>query len=449
VVSSISTAPVSPPPTLDVEDVINANAFNGFQLRLLLISSLALLVEGFDYQSMALVIPVIGNDWAVPAASFGPVLASLSAGQALGGIAIGAASDRWGRRPTILASFALIAAVSFATSAASGIASLAVWRFLTGFGISGVAVTTYALVIDNVPVRRRALCIALLFSFFSLGGFLMGFVAPIVIQLAGWRGIFIFGGIAPIPIILVMYRWLPESIKVLMKIKRTSAAARTLLHQLGVRESVERLMLAPAVGRDGSPTTLLSPPYRYKTLSWWGIYFTNAFVFYGLVSWLPTLLANMTFTPSAAQRISSMIWAGTFVGGLLLSALIDSARSKAVPLLAALSLAAVALLMPQLVSADPWSWSVLLLCLGFGIGSIQLIIPALGALIYPPTMLGKGLGMGGVISRIGHIIVPLLGGLAISHGANTATILGWLLIPVGLTILFTISFFVSLSPRST
>ncbi len=68
-----------------IAELIDSNPFNAFQLRLLLLCALALLVEGLDYQSMALTVRAMGNDWGVPVASFGQVLASLSAGQAVGG----------------------------------------------------------------------------------------------------------------------------------------------------------------------------------------------------------------------------------------------------------------------------------------------------------------------------------------------------------------------------
>ncbi len=424
-----------------IDELIDANPFNAFQVRLLLLCALVLLVEGCDYQSMALALRTIGADWGKPPASFGSVLASLSAGQAVGGILIGAASDRWGRRGAILGCFSLMTVLSLATCTASGILSLSVWRFLTGASISGVAVTSYALVADSVPARRRALCLALLFSFFSLGGFLMGFIAPVLIETAGWRGIFLFGGIAPLPVIVLMYVALPDSIKVLLKRKKDPVSVRRLLDRLGIADAADTIGVSNAV-QDGRPTAgFLSARYRKRTLAWWGIYFCNAFVFYGLVGWLPALLADMSFNSAAAQRVSSMIWAGTFVGGLALSTLFDKARRKHIPVIAALSLAVIALLLPQVVPANPLAWGVVLLLLGIGVGSIQLIIPVMGALIYPPSMLGAGLGMGGVVSRIGHIVVPLIGAFAIAHGAHASTYMFWLTVPVLLTLFFTVALF--------
>ncbi len=424
-----------------IDELIDSNPFNAFQVRLLLLCALVLLVEGCDYQSMALALRAMGADWGLPPASFGTVLASLSAGQAVGGILIGAASDRWGRRGAILGCFSLMAVLSFATCTASGILSLSVWRFLTGASISGIAVTSYALVADSVPARRRALCLALLFSFFSLGGFLMGFIAPILIETAGWRGIFLFGGLAPLPVIVLMYVALPDSIKVLLRRKNDPVAVRRLLDRLGITASADTIVV-PHVARDGRPlAAFLSAQYRKRTLAWWGIYFCNAFVFYGLVGWLPALLADMSFSPAAAQRVSSMVWAGTFLGGLTLSVVFDKARRKQIPVIVALSLAVIALLLPQVVPADPLAWGVVLLLLGIGVGSIQLIIPVMGALIYPPSMLGAGLGMGGVVSRIGHIVVPLIGAFAIAHGAHASTYMFWLTLPVLLTLIFTVTLF--------
>ncbi len=250
---------------------------------------------------------------------------------------------------------------------------------------------------------------------------------------------FLFGGSASVLVIVLMYFALPDSIKVLLRRNSDPERVRQLLERLEIKVPAGALRVRHVTRESGSAGGPLSAPYRRRTLAWLGIYFCNAFVFYGLVGWLPALLADMSFSAAAAQRVSSMIWAGTFLGGLVLSTLFDKVRRKQIPVIAALTIAIVALLLPQVTPSEPFAWSVLLLLLGIGVGSIQLVIPVMGASIYPPTMLGAGLGMGAVVSRIGHIVVPLIGAWAIAHGAQASTYMLWLVLPVLCTVYFTVT----------
>src|SRR3990167_7575995 len=120
---------------MDPRTIIDDEPMSPFQWSVVAIMVGLLALDGFDVLSISFASPGIAAEWGIDRAELGLVLAMELFGMAFGSIFIGRIADRIGRRATILACLVIMAAGMFAASRSTGIATLSVWRVLTGLGL--------------------------------------------------------------------------------------------------------------------------------------------------------------------------------------------------------------------------------------------------------------------------------------------------------------------------
>jgi len=166
------------------------------------------------------------------------------AGFALGQVFCGPLSDRWGRRPVLLAGLALFTIAGLVCASSTSLGMLVAARFLQGAGASVGPVVARAIVRDRFDDRvrdgdalERALGapIAPLLAP-TLGGYLL--------VRAGWPSIFVVLGASGLLISLICWRFLPETARV-KKVEddaKTPPARGSLLDVLKHRESLRHAL---------------------------------------------------------------------------------------------------------------------------------------------------------------------------------------------------------------
>lgn len=155
--------------------------------------------------------PAIAVALAAPPAHVQLTISLYLVGLAIGQIIYGPISDRFGRKPIIVLSFALYCAATLICLTSTSIAMLVAGRFLQALGVSGSIVVVRAVVRDLYEGARAG-------HQLSSMGMLMGF-APIIAPLTGgtlqtafgWRAGFVFliaiGALAG----FLAWRFLPET----------------------------------------------------------------------------------------------------------------------------------------------------------------------------------------------------------------------------------------------
>jgi AAHS family 4-hydroxybenzoate transporter-like MFS transporter len=202
--------------------------------------------------------------------------------------------------------------------------------------------------------------------------------------------VFIAGGLAPIVIAALAFRWL-----------RDSARAATLAGR-GARQAFPVAQLFT----DGRalPTILI-----------WVVYFMNLLNLYFLNSWLPTIINDAGIPVSTAIRLTALFQVGGIGGAIVLGVVLD--RYFSFWILAACYLwAAIAVFF---ISASGASTAILGLTIasaGLGIIGGQNGGHAVTAGFYPPIIRATGVGWALGIGRIGSIAGPVLGGLLLTQG---------------------------------
>lgn len=194
-------------------------------------------------------LPAIARTYAVPAPAVQLTLSVFFAGMALGQLFHGPASDRWGRRPVVLAGCGLYVLASFVCAAASSLEMLIAGRFLQALGCCASMVVARAVVRDRYDHRDSA-------RIFSLLTLVLG-VAPLVAPTVGgwlaaalsWRWVFGVLAIFGLAVGIAVWRRLEES-----RSAETAAKARATsplagyLELLGHRRLVGYTLVAACNG---------------------------------------------------------------------------------------------------------------------------------------------------------------------------------------------------------
>ncbi len=421
----------NPAHTIEISQLIDQRKLSSLQITVIILSALVVWLDGYHIQSMALIVPMLSVQWSIKSSDFSLVLTSALLGIATGGAFLAPLGDRFGRRILLISSMAFVGLASIGTSFANNTMQLLVWRFLTGLALGASLTNATALTSDYLPNKRRAALVTLMFSGVSIGAFTAGFVAPVIIERFGWKGMFTIGGAIPLLLSVLLAAAIPESIKLLLASRPNDPHIAGILARLAPGTDPRMVYAKKLEIHKQSVTELLNKTYRKGTLLLWMVFIFNMFVLYLLVNWLPTLLTTQGWTASQAPKGAVMIQAGGMVGGLILSWRVYKGKTVTA-MLTAYIITAAALGLFTILPSSGSSWWLLLLVVGGGISGGQFVLNALSAIYYPPLIRATGIGWAAGIGRIGAVLSPMIGGWIIKMQVAPCTVLGMLIVPVAI-----------------
>src|SRR5277367_6181777 len=102
---------------------------------LVLVAFILVMIDGYDMFIVSFVAPLVARDLDLAPNNLGAVFAAGLAGSMLGGLALGAAADRIGRKPVLIGSFLFAGMMTLLCSRATSFGAFASLRFITGFGL--------------------------------------------------------------------------------------------------------------------------------------------------------------------------------------------------------------------------------------------------------------------------------------------------------------------------
>jgi len=183
----------------------------------------------------------------------------------------GPIADRFGRVRTMMFSILCFSLFTLLAAFATGIWSLAVFRFMAGVGIGGEWSIGAALVSEDWPEERRTMGAALMHTGYYIGFFLAGIANIFVGSHYGWRAMFALGGV---PALLI---------GIIRNNVHEPARWESKAQELGAKFTMHRAFLK-----------LFSPQYRRRTI-------VNSL--YLIVS-LAGLWAGSVYAPTAMTYIA-------------------------------------------------------------------------------------------------------------------------------------------------
>ena len=416
-------------PGLEIDEVIDAHRLGGLQKYVLLLTTLAVLFDGYDLQVLALTVPALTRAWGIAPAALSVALSASLLGMGIGAALLGPLGDRHGRRSVLAGTMAIVGVSSLAAALVHDPLQLALCRFVTGAALGASLANAYVLTADFMPRRRRATLITLSYCNTATGALAAGLVAPTLIARYGWPAAFVVGGVLPLALSVALVTTGPESIKFLLNRRPGQRAIAAILRRIAPGVAPERVYLKPPAQRlAGAVGDLFRRPYRAPTLLLWLGFGMNSFNLYLLVSWLPTLLTGSGWLPAQAIRAMAFNRLGGVLGGLSLAGLMDRFGAERT-LAVGFAINAVSLLLFLVVPSGFLSWGGLLLLIGACTGGSQFAIVSLAAALYPSNILATGSGWASAVARIGAFISPLVGGALIAAGVAPTRVIAGLAVP--------------------
>jgi AAHS family 4-hydroxybenzoate transporter-like MFS transporter len=411
----------------DVGEIIDARPVGAFHIGLMCLCSMILLFDGYDLQVMSLAVPSVAEAWNAPPSRFGFALSASLIGMGVGAALLAPLGDRLGRKPLVVGGMIIAGGGTLVTAMADSFDHFALWRFVTGIGMGALIANVTALLTEYMPARKRTILVTLSYSAVALGGFFAGLVAPALLKVSDWRGLFVFGGATSLAAAAVFALAAPESLKFLVAKRPGSPALTRVLRRFAPGVGAEGLTISADSVRKGRIVDLLSRELRPRTLTLWGIYVFNIFVIFMLTSWLPTLLRSAGWPTDQALTGAVLFQLGGVAGSVALASQVDRGRPN-VALIIGYLLCAAGLAGLIFTPSTFGNWAGLMLLVGFGISGAQSLLVALAAAFYPVTLRAAGVGGALLVGRVGAISAPLLGGVIIQHYSPVG-VLGLMIIP--------------------
>lgn len=401
------------------DSLLEGRTIAGLQVFIIVICAVISMVDGFDTQSIALAAPTIAKDFGVPAASFGPIFGIGLFGGLVGAIVFGLLGDRFGRKPVLIISIAIVAVGSLITPFTTTATALFLVRFLTGLGLGGALPGVISLTGEYAPLRRRAATVALMFCGFPLGAVVGGLASSVLIPKFGWTSVFWAGGIVPVILIPIIALSIPESVRFLAKRSDKSGLSKVLSRLKLDSALAPRIAPAPDEVRAPLPS-LFTQGRAVGTVMLWVILLLSLLMTYFLTNWIPIIATQNGLTARVAILGAVMLNLGSIIGSIVLGRFVR--KRPAATIVVGYVVGAIAVVaIGQAAHFTPGLLVTCFLAGFFGIGA-QLCTVGLCATFYSDSLRATGVGSAVGVARLGAILGPLIGGVLIAGGVSTPLI---------------------------
>ncbi len=404
--------------SVDVTDIMDEQETGLFHVRIVALCALMLFLDGIDNQGIAYVAPALTQAWHLSKGALAPVFTAGIIGVATGALLTGPLTDRFGRRPMMLGTVIWFSVLTLAVTQASDLTELLVLRFLACLGLGGLVPMAVVVSSENAPRRIRATMVTLATCGYSLGAASGGVLAAQLIPLYGWTSIFWIGGIAPLVLLLAMWAWLPESVRLLALRPGTGARIAGILRRINPAlefpPDVRFVNPRERPKAEFRPVQLFTESRAPITLLLWLLFFLNLTVLNLLNSWLPQLVDTTGLPHDQALRIASSFQFGGMLGVISMGIMADRFGFFRV-LPTAFLVGGAAVGMVGSVGTSIYLMVAMIAVAGFCNIGCQLTNAALAASLYPTDIRGTGVNWAHGVARYGSTIGPILGGFLLDQ----------------------------------
>jgi len=398
---------------IDVHQLSDKAAFNGFHRLVLLSCALVIIFDGYDLAVVGIALPSIMKSMAVDATSAGFMVSAALFGMMFGNILFGTLADRIGRRKVVVICIALFSVFTAAAGLTNEPITFSAMRFIAGVGIGGVMPNVVAQMTEYSPLRIRSTLTTLMYSGYSVGGVLAALLGKGMIESYGWQSVFIAAGV-PVILIPLILKAFPESMPFLIKKGRIDELKDIVSRiEPSYQPKPTDVFALPSEDKaDNAPIRHLFQEGRgFSTVMFWIAFLMCLFMVYGLSSWLTKLMASAGYGLGSALTFVLVLNFGAIVGAIGGGWLADRFHIKYVLasmyLLAAVSITLLGFKAPT---------EILLVLVGLaGASTIgtQIVSLAYAGQFYPMAVRGTGIGWALGVGRIGAIAAPIVIGVLV------------------------------------
>lgn len=286
--------PKATPATKAVADAVEDLGFGLYQLVPLFLTGGIFLAEGAEMLIMGSITSLLHRHWDLDPVIRGGMVSIVFIGFSVGNFLSGQIGDRFGRRASILVSYAMIAIFGFATACSGGPALMLFLRFFVGAGCGIGFPAAYSLMPEVAPSTWRSSLSTLMIGFMPLGELIGALVVLLVDpeldnsargcsassyypvralqepELCAWRTLCEMSAIPAFFFLVLASRFLDESPQFLASCGRYEECEQVLQRMAllnGSQLNVEKLRAAFASEAAPGEVSPLSPKRNYSFLS--------------------------------------------------------------------------------------------------------------------------------------------------------------------------------------
>jgi DHA1 family bicyclomycin/chloramphenicol resistance-like MFS transporter len=365
---------------------------------------LLVLITAIGPLSLQIVVPAIPGlaaSFAVPAATAQLTLTVYLLGVAVGQLAYGPLSDRYGRRPMAIAGLVIFLAASVLGTLAQTMGGLIAARALQAIGACSGMVLARAMIRDCYPRDRSASVMAYVFMGMTVAPMLAPIMGALLDQAFGWRSLMVLPGLAGLVLLIAVLLRLPE----------------TLRHEQGTQHGGFGSVVASSL------TLLRTPAFGVYA----GCFAASSAVFFAFLGGAPFVVVRGLGLPATAYGLGFMLISVAYAAGNFVTARL-AVRLGAIRLLsagtavtfaaAALALALIMLRPPSLVNLFG---PAMLMALGNGVAQANAMAAAVSV---RPQAAGAASGLSGAIQMAaGAVATVAVAALETGSGVATAALM--------------------------
>ena len=406
-----------------ISDRLSNLPLGNFHWKLLALTMLGWAFDSMDTGVVAFVLAKMVSSWELTSAQIGYIGSVGLAGMAVGAMLSGWLADFVGRKKLFAATLLIYSMATGLCGLSWNYESLLFFRFLVGFGVGGQLPVAVTLMSEYAPARYRGRMIVLLESSWAVGWLAASVIAYVIIPRYGWQVAFFIGAL---PALAVFYLWklVPESVLYLVEKGRYAEAhaqVAKIEESLGVPVGEP-----PSADEVNSPSAsfsfaeLWSGPYLKRTICLWILWFGTVFAYYGIFTWLPSLLVKSGHTLIRSFEFVMWMTVAQIPGYFAAAYLVDKIGRKKTLVSFLLACAVCAYLFGNAKSyQEILLWGCLLSFFNLGAwGVLYTYSPEM----YPTHARATGVGFAAAFGRVGGILAPIVVGMMMTGPEKFSTV---------------------------
>lgn len=430
---------------MKISNLIADSPMTGLQLRVVILSIILVVLDGYDVSLAAFAAPFVMKDFGISKTQLGMVLSGALIGMLAGSVIVAPIADRIGRRLTGVVGTVVIAIgmlIGLFATPEKGTLLLVISRIVTGVGVGALVAVIGVILSEYTNKRVYPMVMAIYAAAINIGGLLGAIVVGPMLAEHGWKFGWWVGFVLSALAAVGAYFLLPESLAWLAEGRRPDALKH--LNKILAKMRKPALIALPQpsksnTGSNKSVGAILSGSLLWQTVLMVVAYFAYMVSFYFMTTWAPTTVASINQKPLLAPQLVIAFSIGGIAGNIVFGFIASYVNLRILtPVF--LILATAALSYFGFAGATmPAAWWTLLIASFFvcaGTAGFYGIIPVL----YPTLVRSTGYGVVIGLGRFGGVVAPILGGVCFDAGmgmtmAFTLFALPMLVAGIGLLVL--------------
>ncbi|MEM9530362.1 MAG: MFS transporter [Pseudomonadota bacterium] len=383
-----------------------------------LVLFMAFVIESWEMMIIIYSSSAIAAEFGLSTAQVGSLIGAIFLGMIPGALIWGKLAGPLGRRRCLMLSFGIYALFPLASAFAPGFEVLWALRFLGGVALAGALVITFPFFTELVPVPVRGRATVFLSAGWPVGVLIALGVTSLLLDL-GWRWVLAMGSFAGVWT-AVIYWGVPESPYWLAEKGRKDAAAAAITR---LSDGHTRPMLGDESDNAAGQMPFFKIFARDNlriTLTQTVVNFCFSWGYWGLASWMPSLLARRGLSTPEGLGFIALSALFMFPGYLTASYVTGRIGRRRTMLIfvAAAAVAGIGFAYSQTLSQMyAWNFALSFFMLGgWGVWNTWL------SEIYATPQRSAGVGWGVAAQRVANTLAPIVIGAMLASSTFGATV---------------------------